>query len=991
MKPLMLLIAEKRTVRNEYEKVYQKHKQEIPYNLIFAELKGHIDEVKNNKHENWEEHQFVLPQGFLQWNFANNAVNETKNSPYQVAETGKRYLNNIVNLLDKYNVDYLGIGTDDDIEGSALASMFLSLLPTKYQQIPRLRLFINDTSEKSILYGLKHMYQDSDVMKNGITTFANYTNSGILRSQINFVAGVSLTRALNVKTQGKIKANFGLVKAPILEMVNARYQQFINFQPQTFYYITDTVNLPKGQFNTSLFSYTDNKKLVSTNKDEVANIYQQLPNIVMLKDIKHKTIEKPAPQFYRLTKLQGVLNKKYNMSLSTSLAVIEEMYLKDKLITYPRTESVVLGSGQINDLPKIVELCTSIPTLKPFALLAQKLNRFNIVAHDKRFINDKKLSAHTAITLNPNYPNTHFNWNELDQNKQCILYEIAVNNLAPFLLPHITDNSVAIFKLTNELQNQYYLSGSQNIVMQKGWTELLENTKQITSNDNVDVLASLEQQSQQARYNVTHQIANGQTKPLPLYTIQSLMDNLDNLNNTDNLLSENAKLDKNILKQFQGIGTGATRGSIIEQLQANKMIYKTTKNFAEQHINKGKIIPTKAGVLFADILKDMHLLQLQEVVKLENDLINIQNGRITPHEFQQQYFANIKAQVKLIQDNDNQTLWQKIMANADTTSKKVLVGKCPLCNGNVYVDNKFVACENSKLQLVDSNNQVVKQKSQATHYVLVGCQFLFNVKPYGSNKKLTTTDIKAIIKQGMTNNEYTLHSNKKHKDYSAKLKWDNDKKMLVPFIDNSITTVGKCPLCNHEVNYQNHWLACTNQDCDFKLYTKPFNIKSDLKLDDMSKLLAHQLTSTYSFYSKKNKKTFKAQLSLDDTDKNYQLHFDNDNKVVNSHQTQVVGNCPLCNHEVNYQNHYVTCTNQHCNFRFYDCPFHAVKALSVDDIKKIVSGENSNLEDFISSKKTKYSAKLYWDNQKNDLSLLFVNKESKGNKNNGKRKEKSFS
>lgn len=640
-----------------------------------------------------------------------------------------------------------------------------------------------------------------------------------------------------------------------------------------------------------MFNRKTNKRFNFLNKDKGKLLIQKLPNVVLLDDIKRKNNVKPAPQFYRLTKLQGVLNKNYGMGLNKSLNIIEKLYNDKKLLTYPRTESDVVGDGQIADFPNIVKMCECIPALKPFSLLAQKLNRFDIVAKDKRFVNQKAVSAHPALTLNT-HKYQSFDWNSLSEDEQHVIYEVAVNNLAPFLLPKVTENTVATFLINNNsnLAELLYWRGTQNIVKENGWTALLQTAKSSNDNENIDVFKGIQDKDlHHMNCMIAMNLHDGKTKPLPLYTIKTLMDNLDTLSNTDELL--NNRDDKIILKKFNGIGTPATRGAIIEQLQQNKMIYETKKVFKEQGIGKGKLIPTKSGVIMADILADMKLLQLDDVVDMEADLINVQQASLTPQQFQDKYFNKIKQQVLQVQNNQNKAIWQDLISKSENTNFKKEVGICPLCGNKVTMDNKFVTCESSKLVLVDNNNQPTDSSNPNAHWIKVGCPFLFSLKPYHCKHKLRITDVNAII-NGKNTKPYQFTS-QNGKTYTASLKWDNIKQQLGLVFDNHNNEnnkpirIGICPLCGGKVFAMNNNVYCENskltkkdgkfliEGCQFRFSRKPLHSSKPLTIDDIQNIINGKTTTTHTFTSYKNGKAkkYQAQLQWDNINNRLNLIF----------------------------------------------------------------------------------------------------------------------
>lgn len=951
-KPSMLLIAEKRDMRVKYENAYEHAKDQIPFKMYFAELRGHVDQIKENK-DDWNEHQFVLPQGFLNWQFDSHAINQPQNSPYEIRADAQNYLDTILKILNENQIDYLGIGTDGDIEGSTLASAFLSLLPVKYQELPRLRLFLDDPSEKTIIHGMQHMYHLDDKMLNGEVTYNRFKNSGILRNQLNYVAGISLTRALRVRAGHNIKANFGLVKAPILEMVNARYEQFCHFTPQTFYYLGGEVALPKGNLPVTLYELAEQQRYTSNAKDDLEHFLKTCSTQVTLKQLQIKEQTTSAPQFYRLTQLQGVLNDKYGMKLDHSLAILEDLYNNAQLITYPRTESNVLASAQVKDFENIIRMCQCIPKLKGFAQQALMLNRLEEVAKDKRFVNDKKVNAHPAITFNTH---THhdFKWEDLSTEQQQVLYEIGCNTLAPFLAPKKTSIATALFDNQPPLSSLAWYA-KESTVLDKGWTA-------ITNHDKIQpsLLAPLKDHLGQA-FTMQSSLKTGQTKPMPLYTVKSLMDNLDNLNHTDQLLNE--KDDKKILKEFHGIGTSATRGHILEQLEVNQILTITDKADKAKNIGKGKLIPTEIGVAFAQLLNNMNLLQLTEIVDIETDLIAIQNGTLTPQEFQQKYFAQIEQQVKQIQQSAESD-WQKISVTAQNTDK-TLVGTCPLCQQPVYAGKKMVICSQSHVKFVNAQNEPVKKDDPTGHWVLEGCPLRFSFHPFHSKEKITKGDIQRLLSLQPTKKAYTLHSAKKDKDYQLPLIWDQTKQHLMPYIAPA-QEIGTCPLCHGKLMMDSKFITCENDDV--KLYRQPFHALAPLTKTQVQTILQGKPV-TMQFHSVKKNKDYSAELSFNQ---------DNDGKAewclqLPQHQRQTIGQCFLCQSEVIMQDdNYIYCNNHDCPLRFTRQPFHAKTPLTMTDIQALIGGKATTMLQLFSTKKNCfYSAKLYWNTDNSRLQCKF--------------------
>lgn len=745
-KPGVLLLAEKDSQAEDFRKVYYKHMREIPYVFYFGVLAGHVDELKPTPKEKWSfDNALNVPQGFLKWNF--DGITTPQNSPYQIKANEKKRQQRIINTLDTHDIQYICIATDPDIEGSYLAAAFLSTLPVKYQRLPRLRLFEDDNTEKTLLKAFKKLHAEDEELSDGKKTYHSLENSGVLRGQTNFIMGTSLTRALTLKNNNLIKV--GYVKAPILQLVTRRYEQYVNFKPQNYYEIEANAVHANGNFKVKLVDAK--KQQIIKLKDK--NLAEEKCNLLsrqgkVLKQERKKEITQ-APQFYKLTKLQGVLNKRYNIPLNKSMEVIEKLYNDDKILSYPRTDSVVLAEGQIKDLPAMVTMCMSIPALKPYAERAIKLNRFDEVAKNKRFVNQKKVDTHPALTLNP-HEKKSFEWNHFTKTEQQVIYEVGLSCLLPFLEPKETARTKVTISAEGHDKLNWLATGS--VVLKAGWSELMhskpadDELKNSLPSLNVDDDIVLEPET------TTHQ-----TKPQPLYTESSLMDHLGTLSNLGDVLPKEYT---NLLKNFaQGIGTSATRGNIITDLIKNGSMQITKKRLKD--IPAKRVIPTPEGIKLAHQLSKLQIMQIEDVVRFEMDLTAVQEQKMTPKAFQDKYIVLAEQQVDKVKNSQLEKINLQRKSNQDTEP----LGKCPMCGNDVIEGKNIFRCK---------NNRFKKENGQWIHE---GCNFQIYKHPFNMKNTLTANDVKKIL-GGKTTGYKTFVSKKTNKEFKAKLNLDNDTKEL---------------------------------------------------------------------------------------------------------------------------------------------------------------------------------------------------------------------
>lgn len=744
-KPGVLLLAEKDSQAEDFRSVYFKHMNEIPYSFYFGVLAGHVDELKPTPQEKWSfDNALNIPEGFLNWNFEGYTSPDA--SPYRIQPGHKKVQQRIINTLDTKDIQYICIATDPDIEGSYLASAFLSTLPVKYQKLPRLRLWVDDTTEKTLLTAFKHLNAENDKFPKSDKTYRSLENSGVLRGQTNFIMGTSLTRALTLKNNNLIKV--GYVKAPILQLVNRRYEQYVNFKPEDYYEIEGTAFHANGNFKVKLVDAKKNHVIKLKDKELAESKSKELShNGKILKQERKKEITQ-APQFYKLTKLQGVLNKRYNISFNKSMEVIEKLYNVDKILSYPRTDSVVLADGQIDDLPGMVTMCLSIPALKPFAERAIKLNRFKAVASNKRFVNQKKVDTHPALTLNP-HEKKSFDWEKFTKTEQQVIYEVGLSCLLPFLEPKETARTKILINVEGHDKLNWLATGST--IIKAGWSELMhgkavdDELKNALPSVNVDDDVVL-----------NPELTTHQTKPQPLYTQASLINHLGTLSNLDDVLP---KKYATLLTNFaQGIGTSATRGSIITELIKNGSLKITTSK--EKGLPAKRVIPTPAGMKLARQLSELQIMQIEDVVQFEIDLTAVQNQKMDPKVFQDKYIELARQQV----DRVKEAQLEKI--NLSSKSEGKALGHCPLCDGEVIETKNSFRCKNNHFK-----------KTENGKWQHDGCEFQIFKKPFNMKSSLTSNDVIKLLENKPTSVKQFI-SKKTNKSYKASLILDPESHSL---------------------------------------------------------------------------------------------------------------------------------------------------------------------------------------------------------------------
>lgn len=140
-----------------------------------------------------------------------------------------------------------------------------------------------------------------------------------------------------------------------------------------------------------------------------------------------------------------------------------------------------------------------------------------------------------------------------------------------------------------------------------------------------------------------------------------------------------------ILQEVEGIGTEATRSSIIEALKQKEYI----------QVIKNKLVVTEKGKLLCQAVESQHLLTSAEMTaKWETYLKKI--GKREGN--QENFINNIKKFIVHLLENVPTDIEKLSFADyqeqKEKEAEKSIVGKCPKCGNNIVLKKSFYGCSN---------------------------------------------------------------------------------------------------------------------------------------------------------------------------------------------------------------------------------------------------------------------------------------------------------
>ena len=271
-------------------------------------------------------------------------------------------------LCNRPDVDLIINAGDADREGEIIVRTCVRhALRTRKRQT---RLWLPDQTPETIAKALAEMEEE--------TAYDNLANEGYARTYIDWLYGVNLTRYATLKT-GKL-LRVGRVIVPIVKAIYDRDLAIRNFVPEKYLAPTS-----RAETNGEVVELTSKKKFKAQEAREAADYCAAL-NAAGATVTAHKSKKTTLPpgKLYSLSTLQNVLGKKFKMSMTDSLAIIQKLY-EEGYLTYPRTNSEYMATAEKDKVKKI---------LSGVAGLGYPV-RFK---DTKQVFDDSKIESHSALT-----------------------------------------------------------------------------------------------------------------------------------------------------------------------------------------------------------------------------------------------------------------------------------------------------------------------------------------------------------------------------------------------------------------------------------------------------------------------------------------------------------------------------------------------------------------------------------------------------------------
>ena len=608
--------------------------------------------------------QLAMPEAYGYTGFRRENLpilpQEFKYIPRQIRE-GKEYkpdpgvlkqLKVIREVFDRS--DRIVVATDAGREGEAIHRYIYNYLGCRK---PCLRLWISSLTDRAIREGLDNLRPGSD--------YDNLYRAAEARAIADWEIGLNATQALSIAA-GQGIYSLGRVQTPTLMMICSRYLENKDFTPQTYYQLRVTV-----EKDGTPFSAISELRYDSLPDATAALAAVTDTSAVTVADVQRKEVCQEPPLLYDLTALQKEANGRHGFSADKTLSIAQSLYEK-KVLSYPRTGSRYLSDDVFDEIPDRIALLEQYPA---FAAHAAALKG---AALNRRSVDGKRVTDHHALIITEYLPG------ELSGDERKVYDMVAARLLESFSARCVKD--VTTVRLTSG-GCAFTVKGT--IIRSAGWRAVRDERDE---DEDTASLPSL--QPGETIPLASAESVEKQTKPRPLHTESSLLSAMEHCGRDvqDEELRDSLK--------EGGIGTPATRASIIETLFSRDYVRREKKS----------LVPTEKGLAVYHIVKDKRIADVEMTGQWESALAKIESGEMDPDTFRkgiEVYAAQITGELLQVQVS---------VADGERIP-------CPKCqSGRILFYPKVAKCSNvdCPLTVFRSKGEKTLTDSQITDLVTKG-------------------------------------------------------------------------------------------------------------------------------------------------------------------------------------------------------------------------------------------------------------------------------
>ena len=523
--------------------------------------------------------------------------NEWKLRPKKEAYTQLQVINHL--LSEASSVVHAG---DPDREGQLLVD---EVLEHFHYTGPVQRIWLASLDSRSIQKALSTLKDNSN--------YANLRDAARARSQADWLIGMNASRAMTIfgretgHTDGVL--SLGRVQTPTLALVVQRDREIKAFVPVDYLILQASLQNDAGSFSATFKPAETQPGLDPEGRLVDASIAQGIVDSVrgqtgIITSVTREKKKKPVPLPHCLSSLQKAASSKLGMTAQQVLDTAQSLYEK-KLTTYPRTDCRYLPEEQFSDAARIITALSGVSGLE--AVTAKADSALRGLVWDT-----KKITAHHAIIPTGEEPRS------LTAQEKELYLMIAVQYFLQFYPPMLYEAQKILATI---VETAWEARG--RMIIEPGWTGFA------AEEDDEDAKKKEAEQSLPSVGNNDAVLCadvdalKKKTTPPSRFSEGSLIEAMASIHR----FVSDAKA-KAVLKENEGIGTEATRASILETLKGRGFITASGKS----------LVSTPLGQSLIDMTPDT-LRDPVTTAQWEQRLEAITRGETSLEDFMREQYA----------------------------------------------------------------------------------------------------------------------------------------------------------------------------------------------------------------------------------------------------------------------------------------------------------------------------------------------------------------
>ena len=658
-----LVIAEKPSVAQDIVRAltpiagkFEKHDEYFESDsYVVSSAVGHLVEIQAPE-------QYDVKRG--KWSFAHLPVIPPHFDLKPVDKTKTR-LNAVVKLAKRKDVGALVNACDAGREGELIFRLIEQYAGgAKPLGKPVSRLWLQSMTPQAIRDGFDNLRTDKQMQP--------LADAARCRSEADWLVGINGTRAMtafNSRDGGFFLTTVGRVQTPTLSVVVEREELIRKFVSRDYWEVHAAFHAEAGEYPAKWFNPAHKKDADDAEKkaDRVWSLAeaQAIANAVRGQPATVTEESKPttqaSPLLFDLTSLQREANGKFGFSAKTTLSIAQSLYERHKALTYPRTDSRNLPEDYVPVVKQTLEMLadSGMKHLAPFAAQAVK---GNYVKPTKRVFDNAKVSDHFAIIPTLQAPS---GLSEAEQK----IYDLVVRRFMAIFFPSAEYQVTT--RITTAANHSFKTEGK--VLVKPGWLAIYgkEAAAEVEDAKDGDKGQNLVPVQPGEKVKGDPVEPKGlKTKPPARYSEATLLGAMESAGKTveDDELRE--------AMQEKGLGTPATRSSIIEGLIAEKYMLREGR----------ELIPTAKAFQLMTLLRGLGVEELSKAEltgEWEYKLAQMEQGKLGRDAFMAEIAAMTERMVKKAKEYDRDTI---------PGDYATLQAPCPNCGGIVKENYRRYTC-----------------------------------------------------------------------------------------------------------------------------------------------------------------------------------------------------------------------------------------------------------------------------------------------------------